>query len=381
MINARIETLAEKPAFKRALKKRRCLLPADGYYEWYPTEQRKSGKPLKQPFFIRPKDGGVMAMAGLYEIWRNKEVADEEAGRVRLVRHGDHHAAEDSVGHIHDRMPMLVEPERYAAWLDARSTTPTTSRRCWFPPHPVASRPTRWPRTSTTSATTATPDAADPAGGARRLRLRPPTTTMATTVRTISTDQGDARIPPRPSATTGRDPRPRARGGSRRGLARPGRPGGDAAAAGDLGVPDRAALARRRQEGRGTSRGSRRGHPAVHGRDPGPHAGDPRRAQRRGAGGLPLGQGARGRRLPRAGISPAPAGTSRTLPPPELVAVGVPTFVVQGERDTFGSPDAFPEDVELTAIPDADHASGCPRRRCSPRRRPTRSSSRQSSSG
>src|SRR3712207_2650265 len=58
LINARMETIAEKPAFRHAFAKRRCLLPADGYYEWYPTEQRtKAGKPVKQPFFIHPQDG------------------------------------------------------------------------------------------------------------------------------------------------------------------------------------------------------------------------------------------------------------------------------------------------------------------------------------
>src|SRR5215212_11432627 len=66
MINARMETVHEKPAFRRAFAARRCLLPADGYYEWYATDQKtKAGKPLKQPFFIRPADGSVMAMAGL----------------------------------------------------------------------------------------------------------------------------------------------------------------------------------------------------------------------------------------------------------------------------------------------------------------------------
>src|SRR4029434_2393575 len=72
MMNARMETVAEKPAYKRAFAKRRCLLPADGYFEWYPTsELTRSGKPRKQPFFIRPKDQGILAMAGLYEIWRD----------------------------------------------------------------------------------------------------------------------------------------------------------------------------------------------------------------------------------------------------------------------------------------------------------------------
>ena len=87
LINARVETLAEKPAFKRAFAKRRCLLPADGYYEWYPTQRKTArGKPVKQPFFIRPRDGGVLAMAGLYEIWRNPEVADPDGRRGQYTR-------------------------------------------------------------------------------------------------------------------------------------------------------------------------------------------------------------------------------------------------------------------------------------------------------
>jgi putative SOS response-associated peptidase YedK len=125
MINARVETLGEKPAFKRALARRRCLLPADGYFEWYPTQQRgKSGKPLKQPFFIRPADGRVMAMAGLYEIWRNNEVAEDAPGAFVWSATVITTSAEDSLGHIHDRMPMIVEPERYSAWLDATVDDP-----------------------------------------------------------------------------------------------------------------------------------------------------------------------------------------------------------------------------------------------------------------
>jgi len=126
LINARVETLAEKPAFRKAFAKRRCLLPADGYYEWYPTEQKTAnGKPLKQPFFIRPRDAGVLAMAGLYEIWRNPDVADTESDgaflwTVTVITT----AAEDDLGHIHDRMPMLVEPDHYAAWLDPTTTAP-----------------------------------------------------------------------------------------------------------------------------------------------------------------------------------------------------------------------------------------------------------------
>ncbi|MEJ7795874.1 MAG: SOS response-associated peptidase [Nocardioides sp.] len=122
MINARMETVAEKPAFKRAFAVRRCLLPADGYFEWYPTSQKTlAGKPAKQPFFIRPADGGILAMAGLYEIWRDptRDPDDtDDPDRFRWTCTVLTTQAEDAVGHIHDRMPLMVEPERRAAWLD-----------------------------------------------------------------------------------------------------------------------------------------------------------------------------------------------------------------------------------------------------------------------
>jgi putative SOS response-associated peptidase YedK len=120
MINARMETVAEKPAFKQPFAKRRCLLPADGYYEWYPTQQKsKAGKPLKQPYFIRPKDGSSMAMAGLYEIWRDPTRDDDDPLRFLWTATVLTTTAEDAVGHIHDRMPLLVEPHRWGEWLDA----------------------------------------------------------------------------------------------------------------------------------------------------------------------------------------------------------------------------------------------------------------------
>lgn len=119
MINARMETVAEKPAYKRAFAKRRCLLPADGYYEWYPTQELTAkGKPRKQPFFIRPKDHGVLAMAGLYEIWRDPTKDDEDPGRFRWTCTVITTEAEDSLGQIHDRMPLMVERDRWGAWLD-----------------------------------------------------------------------------------------------------------------------------------------------------------------------------------------------------------------------------------------------------------------------
>jgi len=127
LINARMETVADKSAFRRAFAKRRCLLPADGYYEWYTPEGAagsrgrtadKPGKAAKQPFFIRPKDGGVLAMAGLYEFWRRPDAPDDDPDAWLVTCAVLTTEAEDAVGRIHDRMPLLVEPQRWAAWLD-----------------------------------------------------------------------------------------------------------------------------------------------------------------------------------------------------------------------------------------------------------------------
>jgi putative SOS response-associated peptidase YedK len=121
MINARMETVADKPAYKRAFAARRCLLPADGYFEWYPTSRTtKAGKPVKQPFFIRPADGGVLAMAGLYEIWRDPSRAEDDPERFRWTCTVITTDAEDSLGRIHDRMPLMVERDRWSQWLDPR---------------------------------------------------------------------------------------------------------------------------------------------------------------------------------------------------------------------------------------------------------------------
>ncbi len=122
LINARMETVAEKPAFRRAFAARRCLLPADGYYEWYPTTQlTKAGKPRKQPFFIRPIDHGVLAMAGLYEIWRDPDRSEDDPDRFRWTCTVLTTQAEDSLGQIHDRMPLMVEPESWERWLNPGS--------------------------------------------------------------------------------------------------------------------------------------------------------------------------------------------------------------------------------------------------------------------
>ena len=120
MINARMETVAEKPAYKRAFAKRRCLLPADGYFEWYPTQElTPSGKPRKQPFFTTRVDGASVAMAGLYEFWRDPTVADPDDPSAWLatftVVTGP---AEPGLDRIHDRQPVVLEAEEWATWLD-----------------------------------------------------------------------------------------------------------------------------------------------------------------------------------------------------------------------------------------------------------------------
>src|SRR5450432_1741831 len=135
LINARSETLAEKPAFRKAFATRRCLLPADGYYEWYtddPAEsvadtpqgkQGEQGKHAKQPYFIRNRGGGVLPMAGLYEFWRDPQAEPDvdpwlSSSAVITTE------ATDDIGRIHDRMPMLVEPQNWARWLDPRIDDP-----------------------------------------------------------------------------------------------------------------------------------------------------------------------------------------------------------------------------------------------------------------
>ena len=111
MINARSETLAEKPAYKRAFAARRCLVPADGYYEWVTLEDG-----TKQPYFHRPADGSELVMAGLYEIWKDPAEEDPDA-RVWSCTVITTTAADD-VGHIHDRSPMVLDPEHWEKWLD-----------------------------------------------------------------------------------------------------------------------------------------------------------------------------------------------------------------------------------------------------------------------
>lgn len=106
-INARVETVAARPAFRAALAARRCLLPADGYYEW--TTRADGGR---QPFFLHPVDPGPIALAGLYERWRNSAGTTVWSCTILTT------AASGPLEYLHNRMPMVVAPSNWDAWLD-----------------------------------------------------------------------------------------------------------------------------------------------------------------------------------------------------------------------------------------------------------------------
>jgi putative SOS response-associated peptidase YedK len=135
LINARSETAHEKPSFRTAFRRRRCLIPADGFYEW-----RKRGHGPKQPFFIHRADGNPFAMAGLWEIWRDGET-DYRSCTV-LTRPAEGPAAE-----LHDRMPVILAAEAHDRWLDPGFQEPEPLRsllekRCVIDLafHPVSAR-------------------------------------------------------------------------------------------------------------------------------------------------------------------------------------------------------------------------------------------------
>lgn len=111
-LNARQETLAEKPAFRAAYAKRRCLLPADGYYEWKPEAAGK------QPYFLATHDRTPLAMAGLFEHWKS------EAGTWLSTCTVITTSAPDDLGEIHDRTPLLVPRESWSVWLDPSVADP-----------------------------------------------------------------------------------------------------------------------------------------------------------------------------------------------------------------------------------------------------------------
>lgn len=137
MINARAETVDSKPAYRHAFKRRRCLLPADGYYEWQrpdgSSEDGPAGSGAKQPFFITRGDGGPLAFAGLYELWRDGALPEDHERAWLWTATIITTSAPDELGKIHDRMPMVIEPHRWADWLDPANGDPSDLRALLAP--------------------------------------------------------------------------------------------------------------------------------------------------------------------------------------------------------------------------------------------------------
>lgn len=125
MINARAETVLTSRAYAAPARSRRCLVPAQGWYEWQasPVALDQRGKPRKQPFFISDPERGVIAFAGLYEFWRDRDVADPQDPQAWLTSFTIiTTAAESGLDRIHDRQPMVLPEDRWDAWLDPGRT-------------------------------------------------------------------------------------------------------------------------------------------------------------------------------------------------------------------------------------------------------------------
>ncbi len=132
MINARAETVAEKPAFRAAFRRRRCLVLADGFYEW-----QKREKGAKQPYRITLADGGPFGFAGLWESWRDPESDERIESATIIVTE-----ANDLLRPIHDRMPVILAPADFDAWLDTeRPGEAAQALLCPYPATALAAYP------------------------------------------------------------------------------------------------------------------------------------------------------------------------------------------------------------------------------------------------
>jgi len=130
LVNARLDSIAEKPAYREAWQRRRCLIPASGFYEW---SEPKDGR--KRPYFIRPGSEPLLALAGLWERWRTPEGEKLETCVIVTTD------ANAQLAPIHDRMPLLIPRDAHALWLDPRSTVDDMLKLAARPPaleaHPV----------------------------------------------------------------------------------------------------------------------------------------------------------------------------------------------------------------------------------------------------
>ena len=127
MINARADRLSKSNAYKRPFERRRCIIAADGFYEW----QAVTGKKQKQPWFIRRRDGEPIAFAGLWEIWHDRSLGDD-APRVRTCTIITTEP-NDLMRPIHDRMPVILPESAWDTWLDTENRDVQTLRQLLVP--------------------------------------------------------------------------------------------------------------------------------------------------------------------------------------------------------------------------------------------------------
>ena len=133
MINARAETVAEKPAFRAAFRRRRCLIPVSGFYEW----QKPPGA-AKQPFWISAADGGLLTFAGLWESWMSPDGDELRTATIITT------TANAALAPLHARMPVILDSADFAAWLDVRDETDIAAAAALLRPAP-AEITTAWP--------------------------------------------------------------------------------------------------------------------------------------------------------------------------------------------------------------------------------------------
>ncbi len=114
MINLRAESVREKKSWRSSLARKRCMIPIDGFYEW--QDQGRGRR--KQPFYITARDGGPLALAGLWATWRDPEAPDEELWTCTILTT----TANQLMASVHDRMPVILPPEAWDAWLDPDNT-------------------------------------------------------------------------------------------------------------------------------------------------------------------------------------------------------------------------------------------------------------------
>lgn len=154
MTNARSETVLDKPAFARAASARRCLVPITGWYEWQtsPVAVDAKGRPRKQPFFITRADAAPLALAGLYEFWKDPSAPAEDPLSWVVSYTIITTAAEPGLHRIHDRQPVALEPDQWQDWLDPGLTSPDDVRSLLDASH-VPGRFQAWPVTPAVGAT------------------------------------------------------------------------------------------------------------------------------------------------------------------------------------------------------------------------------------